>query len=504
MTSLAVLPQLKRTITDTVEEDLYHLPNSPINVQNAGNITPMRADSPKPFFRHNNASLLSSPALNYASMQFGNATNLSSLLNIPDSFADQYGRSGSQNATSHLSFGTTAPAPWEDAEEFYSSQNTKVSPFADYGNPDSLNVQQPTAPSQFAQKFPAVNNAPTAAYTLLFTRRRRITTLELDDPMTKRDKKNKDDDYYLFNTDVQPSQLGNNAGFFDTDLYGDSLFVPNVAPSNVNSSDIPIPGFENDYLLIDDFEEDAEEDLSDDDDDDNYFHDDDEFDEFIMNNNDYQPQFPASQDQTFVPQNDREDTVTDFMSGGFIDDFGIKNSSVSSIIAQDDEALMKPDEDAMMVDVNEEQLEQKLKEQVHVSQQFTPPDSLDVSPREPSSLHEVGSNDQFLSAAEILATNPNHQCDLINPATGVPCSKQFSRPYDLIRHQETIHASKKKIFRCVICEGRMNGGMGNGRLKTFSRGDALSRHIKVKHGLGGKDAVELINRAKENVEYVYN
>lgn len=91
---------------------------------------------------------------------------------------------------------------------------------------------------------------------------------------------------------------------------------------------------------------------------------------------------------------------------------------------------------------------------------------------------------------------------MINPSTGEPCNKQFSRPYDLIRHQDTIHASMKKIFRCVICEGRLNGGPGNGKEKTFSRGDALSRHIKIKHGLVGQDALDLINEAKENVEYI--
>ena len=102
-----------------------------------------------------------------------------------------------------------------------------------------------------------------------------------------------------------------------------------------------------------------------------------------------------------------------------------------------------------------------------------------------------------ISGAEITLNNPNHQCNLINPSTGEPCNKQFSRPYDLIRHQDTIHASMKKIFRCVICEGRLNGGPGNGKEKTFSRGDALSRHIKIKHGLVGQDALDLINEAKE-------
>ena len=101
----------------------------------------------------------------------------------------------------------------------------------------------------------------------------------------------------------------------------------------------------------------------------------------------------------------------------------------------------------------------------------------------------------------VQKTDELHTCEQINPATGKPCFKHFSRPYDLIRHQETIHARKKRIFRCVICEGREEGGPGNGKSKTFSRGDALSRHIKVKHNLVGKDAATLINMAKDHVEF---
>ncbi|ODQ79767.1 hypothetical protein BABINDRAFT_135485 [Babjeviella inositovora NRRL Y-12698] len=96
------------------------------------------------------------------------------------------------------------------------------------------------------------------------------------------------------------------------------------------------------------------------------------------------------------------------------------------------------------------------------------------------------------SPDSVFNDTESHQCTLVNPATQQPCLKQFSRPYDLIRHQDTIHASKKKIFRCIICD----------KTKTFSRGDALSRHIRVKHGLQGDDATRAINYAKENVEFV--
>lgn len=110
----------------------------------------------------------------------------------------------------------------------------------------------------------------------------------------------------------------------------------------------------------------------------------------------------------------------------------------------------------------------------------------------------------------------NNQCTLTNPMTSLPCLKKFSRPYDLIRHQETIHASKKKIFRCIICETNHKKTVNNNTSvssedpelaalhspKTFSRGDALSRHIRVKHGLTGNAVAEAIKYAKDNVEYV--
>lgn len=100
--------------------------------------------------------------------------------------------------------------------------------------------------------------------------------------------------------------------------------------------------------------------------------------------------------------------------------------------------------------------------------------------------------------------NPSHSntdehfCMAINPVTKEPCMKKFSRPYDLIRHQNTIHASKKKIFRCLICIQELGS---EGYQRTFSRNDALSRHVKVKHNLQGSEAQRVIQYAKDNVEY---
>ncbi len=97
--------------------------------------------------------------------------------------------------------------------------------------------------------------------------------------------------------------------------------------------------------------------------------------------------------------------------------------------------------------------------------------------------------------------NSQHICQMINSSTKKVCLKQFSRPYDLIRHQETVHASKKKIYRCKLCEEE-NRANGSNAPKTFSRGDALSRHLRVKHNLSGDVAIKVLKDAKDNVEYI--
>ena len=64
-----------------------------------------------------------------------------------------------------------------------------------------------------------------------------------------------------------------------------------------------------------------------------------------------------------------------------------------------------------------------------------------------------------------------HRCDRINPSTGKPCGTIFSRPYDLTRHEDTIHNARKQKVRCDLCTEE----------KTFSRADALTRHYRVCH-----------------------
>jgi hypothetical protein len=76
-----------------------------------------------------------------------------------------------------------------------------------------------------------------------------------------------------------------------------------------------------------------------------------------------------------------------------------------------------------------------------------------------------------MSASLLNSQAGPHRCDRINPSTGKPCSTIFSRPYDLTRHEDTIHNARKQKVRCGMCTEE----------KTFSRADALTRHYRVCH-----------------------
>jgi hypothetical protein len=76
----------------------------------------------------------------------------------------------------------------------------------------------------------------------------------------------------------------------------------------------------------------------------------------------------------------------------------------------------------------------------------------------------------MISALQMTQAGP-HRCDRINPSTGKPCNTVFSRPYDLTRHEDTIHNARKQKVRCNLCTDE----------KTFSRADALTRHYRVCH-----------------------
>ncbi|KAI0998905.1 hypothetical protein K3495_g9291 [Podosphaera aphanis] len=64
-----------------------------------------------------------------------------------------------------------------------------------------------------------------------------------------------------------------------------------------------------------------------------------------------------------------------------------------------------------------------------------------------------------------------HKCTRTNPSTEKPCNVVFSRPYDLTRHEHSVHNTKKKKVRCPLCK----------EPKSFSRNDALTRHMRIVH-----------------------
>ncbi|EZF72525.1 hypothetical protein H105_05414 [Trichophyton soudanense CBS 452.61] len=88
--------------------------------------------------------------------------------------------------------------------------------------------------------------------------------------------------------------------------------------------------------------------------------------------------------------------------------------------------------------------------------------------------HMLSRDSSTLGARGLSARNSQdgpHRCERTNPSTGKPCNSIFSRPYDLTRHEDTIHNARKQKVRCHLCTEE----------KTFSRNDALTRHMRVVH-----------------------
>ncbi|KAL5120068.1 hypothetical protein ACEQ8H_001893 [Pleosporales sp. CAS-2024a] len=104
------------------------------------------------------------------------------------------------------------------------------------------------------------------------------------------------------------------------------------------------------------------------------------------------------------------------------------------------------------------------------SQRFETPQKLQKHKREGHRNANIGA----MTSAAIMERNSQagpHKCERINPTTGKPCNTVFSRPYDLTRHEDTIHNGRKQKVRCALCVEE----------KTFSRNDALTRHMRVVH-----------------------
>jgi hypothetical protein len=83
----------------------------------------------------------------------------------------------------------------------------------------------------------------------------------------------------------------------------------------------------------------------------------------------------------------------------------------------------------------------------------------------------VGSGMSTTQLMERNSQSGPHRCERINPTTGKSCNTNFSRPYDLTRHEDTIHNMRKLKLKCALCTEE----------KLFSRNDALTRHLRVVH-----------------------
>ncbi|CAL9728800.1 protein Rpn4p [Monosporozyma unispora] len=125
---------------------------------------------------------------------------------------------------------------------------------------------------------------------------------------------------------------------------------------------------------------------------------------------------------------------------------------------------------------------------------------LDTTNQKKKKLHTSTPRSKFTTNSNNNNPNEIFTCRLVNLITNEPCMAQFSRSYDLTRHQNTIHAKKKIVFRCSECIKSLGH---DGYSKTFSRLDALTRHIKSKHEDLTPEQRQVVTKyAKENIGYV--
>lgn len=89
-----------------------------------------------------------------------------------------------------------------------------------------------------------------------------------------------------------------------------------------------------------------------------------------------------------------------------------------------------------------------------------------------------------------------HQCKLMDPASHKTCLKVFYGKNELHRHQEFVHATKKRLYRCAYCLKDDN----DESKKCYPRYDSLARHIRRKHGIVGRENKHAIMLARNVAE----
>lgn len=92
-----------------------------------------------------------------------------------------------------------------------------------------------------------------------------------------------------------------------------------------------------------------------------------------------------------------------------------------------------------------------------------------------------------------------HECQLPAPDyPNITCLRRFSRKYELIRHQETVHSKKKRLFKCYVCIKQTPNVIP----RIFTRHDTLAKHIRVNHKISGREAKAEVQYSKKHAEIV--
>lgn len=115
--------------------------------------------------------------------------------------------------------------------------------------------------------------------------------------------------------------------------------------------------------------------------------------------------------------------------------------------------------------------------------------------------HRIIKKPELKAGARSANYDPDviHECQL--PSAEEPgklCLRRFSRKYELIRHQDTVHLKKKKLFKCFVCV-KQDPVMGP---RIFTRHDTLAKHIRVNHHISGKEAKAEVAYSKKHAEIV--
>lgn len=112
-------------------------------------------------------------------------------------------------------------------------------------------------------------------------------------------------------------------------------------------------------------------------------------------------------------------------------------------------------------------------------------------------LKEQVTDDEELSGddekSKSRKTREIHQCDGFDANTNAPCRKIFYGRNELLRHKEYVHATRKRIYKCIYC------ARYNSKVQSYPRPDSLARHLRRNHQINGKENKLAVGYAKQHL-----